>query len=102
MNEKKTNTSSDKSILVMDAAAIRRALRRIAHEIVERNPDLNQIVLAGIPSRGNEIARRITWGKIYQPRRMKRYGRAWTKGRRPKAFGWWKRKPDDVGATASG
>ena len=59
MNEKKTNTSSDRSILVMDAAAIRRALRRIAHEIVERNPDLNQIVLAGIPSRGNEIARRI-------------------------------------------
>ena len=59
MNEKKTNTSSDRSILVMDAAAIRRALRRIAHEIVERNPDLNEIVLAGIPSRGNEIARRI-------------------------------------------
>jgi len=59
MKEKKTNTSSDRSILVMDAAAIRRALRRIAHEIVERNPDLNQIVLAGIPSRGNEIARRI-------------------------------------------
>jgi pyrimidine operon attenuation protein/uracil phosphoribosyltransferase len=43
----------------MDAAAIQRALRRIAHEIVERNPDLNQIILAGIPSRGNEIGRRI-------------------------------------------
>jgi pyrimidine operon attenuation protein/uracil phosphoribosyltransferase len=57
MNEKRTN--SDKSILVMDAAAIQRALRRIAHEIIERNPDLNQIVLAGIPSRGNEIARRM-------------------------------------------
>ena len=59
MNEKKTNTSSDKSILVMDGPAIRRALRRIAHEIIERNPDLSQVVLAGIPSRGNEIARRI-------------------------------------------
>src|SRR5438477_4146154 len=59
MNEKKTTTSSDKSILVMDGPAIRRALRRIAHEIIERNPDLSQIVLAGIPSRGNEIARRI-------------------------------------------
>ena len=57
MNEKRIN--SDKSILVMDAAAIQRALRRIAHEIIERNPDLNQIILAGIPSRGNEIARRI-------------------------------------------
>src|SRR5438046_9416498 len=59
MNEKKTTTSSDKSILVMDGPAIRRALRRIAHEIIERNRDLSQIVLAGIPSRGNEIARRI-------------------------------------------
>jgi pyrimidine operon attenuation protein / uracil phosphoribosyltransferase len=57
MNEKRTN--SDKSILVMDAAAIQRALRRIAHEIIERNSELNQIILAGIPSRGNEIARRI-------------------------------------------
>jgi pyrimidine operon attenuation protein/uracil phosphoribosyltransferase len=57
MNEKRTNL--DKSILVMDTAAIQRALRRVAHEIVERNPDLNQIILAGIPSRGNEIARRI-------------------------------------------
>ena len=53
------DTASESSILVMDADAIRRALRRIAHEIVERNPELRQIVLAGIPSRGNEIARRI-------------------------------------------
>ena len=43
----------------MDAADIQRALRRIAHEIIERNPDLRTVVLAGIPSRGNEIARRI-------------------------------------------
>ena len=56
---KEKRTTSDKSILVMDAAAIQRALRRIAHEIIERNPDLKQIILAGIPSRGNEIGRRI-------------------------------------------
>jgi len=43
----------------MDAAGIQRALRRVAHEIVERNPDLRSVVLAGIPSRGVEIARRI-------------------------------------------
>src|SRR5881227_4230339 len=43
----------------MDAEAIRRALRRIAHEIIERNPHLEGVVLAGIPSRGVEIARRI-------------------------------------------
>jgi pyrimidine operon attenuation protein / uracil phosphoribosyltransferase len=57
MKEKRTN--SDKSILVMDAAAMQRALRRIAHEIIERNPELNKIILAGIPSRGNQIARRL-------------------------------------------
>jgi pyrimidine operon attenuation protein/uracil phosphoribosyltransferase len=43
----------------LDAAAIDRALRRIAHEIIERNPDLECVVLAGIPSRGVEIARRL-------------------------------------------
>jgi pyrimidine operon attenuation protein/uracil phosphoribosyltransferase len=44
---------------VLDAAAISRALRRIAHEIVERNPDLGSVVLAGIPSRGTAIAERL-------------------------------------------
>ena len=44
---------------VMDAEAISRALRRIAHEIIERNPELASVVLAGIPSRGVEIARRL-------------------------------------------
>jgi pyrimidine operon attenuation protein/uracil phosphoribosyltransferase len=44
---------------VMDAEAINRALRRIAHEIIERNPELDAVVLAGIPSRGVEIARRL-------------------------------------------
>lgn len=44
---------------VLDAEAINRALRRIAHEIIERNSDLSSVVLAGIPSRGVEIARRL-------------------------------------------
>jgi pyrimidine operon attenuation protein/uracil phosphoribosyltransferase len=43
----------------MDAEAIRRALRRVAHEIIERNPELAAVILAGIPLRGVEIARRI-------------------------------------------
>jgi len=47
------------AVPTMDAGAIRRALQRIAHEIVERNPRLNDVVLAGIPSRGVEIAHRI-------------------------------------------
>jgi len=57
MNQPKQNSSA--AIPVMDAEAIRRALRRIAHEIIERNPRLEKVMLAGIPSRGVEIARRI-------------------------------------------
>ena len=45
--------------LVLDAQAIDRALRRMAHEIVERNPDLSQVCIVGVPSRGIEVARRI-------------------------------------------
>ncbi|MDQ6861639.1 MAG: bifunctional pyr operon transcriptional regulator/uracil phosphoribosyltransferase PyrR [Verrucomicrobiota bacterium] len=52
-------TTPDATVPVMDAAAIRSALRRIAHEIIERNPDLRSVVLAGIPSRGVEVARRL-------------------------------------------
>ncbi|MGI8435388.1 MAG: bifunctional pyr operon transcriptional regulator/uracil phosphoribosyltransferase PyrR [Chthoniobacterales bacterium] len=44
---------------VLDAADIQRALRRMAHEIIERNPELGVLVLAGIPSRGIEIAQRL-------------------------------------------
>src|SRR6266446_8688705 len=58
MNDSKQSSSSA-SVPIMDAEAIRGALRRIAHEIIERNPDLRAVVLAGIPSRGDEIARRI-------------------------------------------
>jgi pyrimidine operon attenuation protein/uracil phosphoribosyltransferase len=47
------------AVPILDAEAIRRALRRIAHEIIEGNPRLEKVVLAGIPSRGVEIARRI-------------------------------------------
>jgi pyrimidine operon attenuation protein / uracil phosphoribosyltransferase len=54
-----TPSSSSVPAPVLDAAAIDRALRRIAHEIIERNPELDSIVLAGIPSRGVEIARRL-------------------------------------------
>ena len=51
--------NSSAAVPVMDAEAMRRALRRIAHEIIERNPQPEKVVLAGIPSRGVEIARRI-------------------------------------------
>src|SRR6266403_346363 len=56
---KKTKQNSPAAVPVMDAEAMRRALRRVAHEIIERNPQLEKVVLAGVPSRGVEIARRI-------------------------------------------
>ena len=46
--------------LVLDQAAIDRCLKRIAHEIIERNPDLTKVALIGIPSRGIEIAKRLS------------------------------------------
>src|SRR5437867_6163795 len=57
MKQAKQNSSTP--VPIMDAEAIRRALRRVAHEIIERNPQLEKVVLAGIPMRGVEIARRI-------------------------------------------
>ena len=47
------------AVLFLDAPAIDRILRRIAHEIIERNPDTARLALVGIPSRGVEVARRI-------------------------------------------
>ncbi len=47
------------AVRIFDAEAMRRALRRIAHEIIERNSDLTALVLAGIPARGVELARRL-------------------------------------------
>lgn len=44
---------------VMDADTIRKAVRRIAHEIAEQNHDLSRLVVAGIPTRGKILARRI-------------------------------------------
>src|SRR5262249_56855038 len=53
-------TPQNQSVPVLDADAIQRALRRIAHEIIEQNADLKSVVLAGIPLRGVEIARRLS------------------------------------------
>jgi pyrimidine operon attenuation protein/uracil phosphoribosyltransferase len=45
--------------VIMDEAAIRRALIRIAHEIAEKNKGVDDCVLIGIKTRGVYIARRI-------------------------------------------
>ena len=44
---------------VMDEKAIRQALRRITHEIIERNKDINDVVLVGIRKRGVPLAARL-------------------------------------------
>ena len=44
---------------IMDADGIRRALVRIAHEIVERNKGLDNVVLVGIRRRGVPLVRRL-------------------------------------------
>ncbi len=57
---KKEKTSEEKrSVRIFDAETLGRALRRIAHEIIERNEDLGGLVLAGIPARGVELAQRL-------------------------------------------
>jgi pyrimidine operon attenuation protein/uracil phosphoribosyltransferase len=43
----------------LDEAAIRRALTRIAHEIIERNKGVQDVVLVGIKTRGAFLARRL-------------------------------------------
>lgn len=44
---------------MLTSTEIARALRRIAHELVETNKGANDLVLLGIPSRGVELAHRI-------------------------------------------
>ncbi len=45
--------------LVVSADDIRRAIRRIAHEIIERNHGLEEVVLVGMRTRGVPLAHRI-------------------------------------------
>ena len=44
---------------LMDEAEIRRALTRIAHEILERNKGAAHVALVGIAARGDDLARRL-------------------------------------------
>ncbi len=44
---------------VLDAHDITRALTRIAHEILERNKGVSDLVLLGIPTRGVPLAQRV-------------------------------------------
>ena len=52
-------TAPPDAAVVMNAGAIRRALARIAHEVVERNPDTGRLILVGIRTRGAPMAARL-------------------------------------------
>lgn len=58
-NVKNTTAADEVGVQVMDRDDIRRALTRIAHEIVEKNQGVEKIVLVGILSRGVPLARRL-------------------------------------------
>ncbi len=49
----------NKKANVLDAPAMRRALTRIAHEILERNKGVEGLMLVGIKTRGVPIAKRL-------------------------------------------
>lgn len=44
---------------VMDADAIRRALVRMAHEVLERNKSAQEMAIVGVKTRGGPLARRL-------------------------------------------
>ena len=52
-----TRVASEK--IVFDAEAISRTLSRIAHEIIEGNPELDRVALVGIQTRGVPLAQRL-------------------------------------------
>jgi pyrimidine operon attenuation protein / uracil phosphoribosyltransferase len=45
--------------VLLDADALSRTLSRIAHEIIEGNPDLDDVALVGIQTRGVPLAQRL-------------------------------------------
>ncbi|MFC7320377.1 bifunctional pyr operon transcriptional regulator/uracil phosphoribosyltransferase PyrR [Halobacillus campisalis] len=49
----------ERKATVLDDAAIRRALTRISHEIIEKNKGVEDLVLVGIKTRGVPIADRL-------------------------------------------
>lgn len=57
--EPSTSTPTPRGRVLLDETGIRRALMRIAHEIVERNDDPERLYLVAIPNGGIPLARRL-------------------------------------------
>ena len=49
----------DDSPQLLDAPGLQRIIVRLAHEIAERHPELDTVVLVGIPTRGVPLARAV-------------------------------------------
>ncbi|HEY8361954.1 MAG TPA: bifunctional pyr operon transcriptional regulator/uracil phosphoribosyltransferase PyrR [Tissierellaceae bacterium] len=50
----------DIKAVILDADAMRRAITRIAHEIIERNKGTENLILVGIKTRGYPFAKRLS------------------------------------------
>lgn len=57
--EKPETSRTNETRSVMEAGDIARALKRVAHEIAERNRGVENVVVIGIPRHGVPIAQRI-------------------------------------------
>jgi pyrimidine operon attenuation protein/uracil phosphoribosyltransferase len=54
-----TAVATPAGTVLLDHDALRRTLSRIAHEIIEGNPDLTTVALVGIQTRGVPLAQRL-------------------------------------------
>jgi pyrimidine operon attenuation protein/uracil phosphoribosyltransferase len=52
-------TRTEREKVLLDHDAVERTLSRIAHEIIEANPDLDKLALVGIHTRGVPLAQRL-------------------------------------------
>src|SRR3982750_4383759 len=66
--------------VLLDREAVERTLSRIAHEIIEGNPELDQVALVGIQTRGVPLAQRL--------RALREGRRGAAARRRPGPGGW--------------
>ena len=53
---------TERETVLLDHEAVERTLSRIAHEIIEANPDLDKVALVGIHTRGVPLAQRCVAG----------------------------------------
>ncbi|PWI22845.1 bifunctional pyr operon transcriptional regulator/uracil phosphoribosyltransferase PyrR [Kurthia zopfii] len=59
MPTKKEADNLTKKATLLDPAGMNRALTRIAHEIIERNEGIDEVILVGIKTRGAYLAKRL-------------------------------------------